>query len=201
MNIKMGLIGIRDYIIKELTSKSLDDCYYHGTDHSLEVEQACIDISETEDSLADKEIELLRIAALSHDIGHIQSMDNHEVLGCNFIIRVMPNFGYTEEDIELVKSLILVTKFPHKPSSLLENIICDADLSYIGTDMYDCQADKLKKELVELHEFKFNSEKAWIEYQVSFLEKHEFFTKHARDNYNPIKKQIIEKLKKKLILL
>jgi len=197
----MRLNGIRDYIINELNSNSLEECYYHGTDHSLEVELACIAISETEDSIKDNEIELLRIAALSHDIGHIQSMYNHEVLGCNFIIRIMPKYGFDEGDITLVKSLILATKFPHKPSSLLENIICDADLSYIGTDKYTCQADKLKKELVDLHNYNFDNEKVWIEYQVNFLEKHEFFTKHARDNYNPFKDQIIKELKNKLTLL
>ena len=197
----MGLDRIRNFIINELTSKSLGDCYYHGSEHSLEVEQACIDISKNEDSLTTREVELLRVASLSHDIGHIESMDNHEVLGCNFIIRTMPNFGYTEEDISLVKSLILVTKFPHKPKSLLENIICDADLSYIGTEKYSCQAEKLKKELVELHNYKFEDEKDWIEFQVSFLEKHVFFTKHAHENYNPTKKIIIEELKNKLTLL
>ena len=197
----MGLKRIRDYIIKELESKSLGDCYYHGSDHSLEVEQACVEISSTEESFSEKEIELLRVAALSHDIGHVESMDNHEVLGCNFIIGIMPSFGYNEDDISLVKSLILVTKFPHKPNSLLEMIICDADLSYIGTEKYNCQADKLKKELIDLHGYKFDDDKTWIEYQVSFLEKHEFFTKYARENYNPNKKAIIEELKNKLILL
>ena len=197
----MRLKQIRDFIINELTSKSLGDCYYHGSDHSLEVERACISISEAEESLSAEEVELLRVAALSHDIGHVESMDNHEVLGCNFIIGIMPKYGYTSEDLELVKSLILVTKFPHKPSSLLDKIICDADLSYIGTDKYNCQADKLKKELIELHDFNFENDKVWIEYQISFLEKHKFFTKYARDNYNPNKKMIIKELKNKLTLL
>ena len=197
----MGLDRIRDFIIKELTSKSLGDCYYHGSEHSLEVEQACIDISKNEDSLTAREIELIRVASLSHDIGHIESMHDHEILGCNFIIRTMPNFGYTEADISLVTSLILVTKFPHKPKTLLENIICDADLSYIGTDKYSCQAEKLKKELVELHNYIFEDEKKWIEFQVNFLEKHVFFTKYAREKYNPTKEKIIENLKNKLTLL
>ena len=197
----MEIDKIRNFIIKELTTKSLGDCYYHGTNHSLEVEQACINIAKTEESLTSKEIELLSVAALSHDIGHIESMDDHEVLGCNFIKNTMPNFGYSQEDISLVESLILATKFPHTPKTLLENIICDADLSYIGTDKYNCQADKLKKELSELHNNKFESEKEWIEFQISFLEKHTFFTKYARKNYNPKKQLIIEELKNKLISL
>lgn len=197
----MRLDKIRKFIINELTSKSLGDCYYHGSEHSLEVEKACVDISKYEDGITDKELELLRIASLSHDIGHIESMDNHEVLGCSFVIRTMPNFGYTEADISLVKSLILVTKFPHKPKTLLEDIICDADLSYIGTENYSCQAEKLKKELVELHNYNFEDEKKWIEFQVNFLEKHVFFTKYAQEKYNPTKKLIIETLKNKLTSL
>jgi len=194
----MEIDKIRDFIINELTHKSLDDCYYHGTDHSLEVERACIEIAKTEKSLTAKEIELLSVAALSHDIGHVVSMDNHEVLGCNFINNIMPDFGYSQEDISLVRSLILATKFPHKPKTLLENIICDADLSYIGTDKYNCQANKLKKELAELHNNKFEDEREWIQFQISFLEKHTFFTEYARKNYNPTKQLIIKTLKNKL---
>jgi len=197
----MGLKEIRNYIVSELISRSLEDCYYHGADHSLEVEMACVEISKSEESISAEEIELLRVAALSHDIGHILSKENHEKLGCDFVLGIMPDFGYSEEGLAVVESLILATKFPHKPNSLLEMIICDADLSYLGTDKYTCQSEKLKKELVELNGYNFDDEKDWIEYQVSFLEKHKFFTKYAQEHYNPNKNRIIEELKEKLTLL
>jgi len=197
----MGFKEIREYIINELKSKSLGDCYYHGVNHSLEVENACIDISREEGIFSEKEMELLRIAALSHDIGYTESVENHEILSVDFIIGVMPDFGFSTEDMSMVESLILVTKFPHKPESLLEKIICDADLSYLGTDEYESQASKLKKELVDIQGIRFNTEKEWIEYQASFLEKHKFFTKYACDNYDPYKRKIIDKLRNKLKIL
>ena len=197
----MRLNKIREYITHELNSKSLHKCYYHGTDHSLEVELACIEISEQEKNITPLQIELLRIAALSHDIGHIENMDNHEVLGCNFISKLMPQYGYKPEDIAIVETLIMVTKFPHNPKSLLENIICDADLAYLGSGKYNEQSEKLKKELIELHNYELNDDIKWTEFQINFLEKHVFFTKFAKDNYNPNKDKIIQKLKDKLTLL
>ena len=197
----MRLNKIREYITNELSSKSLHECYYHGTDHSLEVEQACIEISKQEKDITPQQIELLRIAALAHDIGHKENMNNHEVLGCNFISKLMPQYGYTNKDVTTVESLIMVTKFPHKPKSLLENIICDADLAYLGSGKYDEQSEKLKKELIELHNFELNDETEWLGFQINFLEKHVFFTKFAKDNYNPNKSLIVQKLKEKLTLL
>ncbi len=197
----MRLEKIRNFIINELGSKSLAGCYFHDMEHSLEVERACIAISENEKDISARELELLRIAALSHDIGHIERMVDHEVLGCSFIIKTMPDFGYSSKDIALVEALILATKFPHSPKTLLENIICDADLSYLGTDDYKVQADKLKKELIELHDFELSDEVKWLKFQIEFLEKHIFFTDYANDNFKMNKKLTIEKLKNKLTLL
>ena len=197
----MRLDQTREYILEELENKSLGKCYYHGLKHSLEVEQACISISESEISLNEKDIELLRVAALTHDIGHFEKMEDHEVLGCDFVLKFMPKFGYNQEEISVVTSLILATKFPHKPSSLLENIICDADLSYLGNGDYYSQAKKLKNELVELHEYKLDLEKDWINFQIDFLDEHSFFTNYAKNNFDPNKNKIIDELKTKLTLL
>jgi|LGVD01.1.fsa_nt_gb predicted metal-dependent HD superfamily phosphohydrolase len=197
----MRLEKTRKFIIQELQKKSFNSCYYHGVDHSLEVEEACVAISEKEDGISDYETELLRIAALSHDIGHSEKRNGHEILGCNFIMRFLPGFGYSPEEISLVKGLILATKFPHNPKTLLENIICDADLAYIGLGVYDEQADKLRKELVDVFGYKFDDEEIWINYQIEFLEQHNYFTKYAQDRYDPIKNIVIKNLTEKLTLL
>jgi putative nucleotidyltransferase with HDIG domain len=198
----MRLERIRNFIINELNSKSLGDCYYHhGAEHSLVVEKACISICESEKGLRDIDVELLRIAALTHDIGHAETMVGHEIVGCNFVLKFMPKYGYIDSEVARVRELILATKFPHNPVTLLENIICDADLSYLGNGDYHTQANKLKKELIELHKYEFDDEEKWLKYQVDFLEKHSFFTNFAKENYNPKKKKIIKELKKKLTLL
>lgn len=194
----MRLHKTRLFIIDKLQGKFVDTTHYHGVAHSLEVEEACLKICKNDININKIDIELLQIAALSHDIGHAEKRNGHEVLGCHFITNNLPNFGYSNTEIEQIKDLILATKFPHNPKSILEEIICDADLSYIGLGDYFEQSNRLKKELTEAYDHKFNNEVDWLLYQLDFLSNHKFFTEYAKNNFDPVKRSIITHIEQKL---
>ena len=59
----------------------------------------------------------------------------------------------------------------------LQEIICDADLDYLGTDDFEEIADRLRRELTEMG--KIQSRKQWDEIQVKFLKQHQYFTQTA----------------------
>ena len=58
---------------------------------------------------------------------------DHEETGVEIAGAILPHFDYTEEQIQKINELIMVTKLPPRPKNLLEQIICDADLDYLGT--------------------------------------------------------------------
>lgn len=194
----MRLQKIRKHIITILNDKFDDSSFYHGVSHSLDVEAACVLICENDNEISDLELELLQVAALSHDIGISEKRDGHEKLGCKIVSCFLPNFGYSIEEIEQIKKLILATKFPHNPISKLEEIICDSDLAYIGVGDYSVEAIKLKKELEEAHSCIFETELMWLKYQLDFLNNHQFFTEYAKSNFNPKKKNIILHLEQEI---
>ncbi len=103
---------------------------------------------------------------------------------------------YTDEQIEVIHQLINATKIPHKPNNKLEEIICDADLDYLGGDEFHPIADKLKLELMEREIVK--SDKQWDELQVKFLEAHHYFTDTAIRLRQPNKQKRIEEIKERL---
>ena len=53
----------------------------------------------------------------------------------------------TEDEIERICDMIMVTKYPHQPKNITEQIICDADLDYLGRDDFFKIANSLFKEL------------------------------------------------------
>jgi hypothetical protein len=87
----------------------------------------------------------------------------------------------------------MATKLPQTPEDHLSEIICDADLFYLGSLEYDEYAEKLFKE------FKSNgileTEEEWVEMQFKFLKNHNYFTNTAKAEQNPMKTFNLNKIK------
>ncbi|NCP46107.1 MAG: DUF4202 domain-containing protein, partial [Flavobacteriales bacterium] len=131
-----------------------------------------------------------------HDSGFIKQYAKNEDIGAALAQEVLPQFGYSQKQIDRIGQLISVTKIPHQPENHLEEIICDADLDYLGGDSFYQIADKLKLELMERSIV--NSDKEWDELQIKFLESHHYFTKTAIQLRQKNKEQRIAEIKKRL---
>src|SRR5690606_24158247 len=83
-----------------------------------------------------KDAYLLRTAAILHDIGIMKNYFNHEAEGMEYVKNTLPNWGYSQEDINNICGMIKATKLPQQPTNLLESILCDADVDYLGTNAF-----------------------------------------------------------------
>jgi len=183
------------YIVNRLEKELPDNLHYHDLRHTLDVCAAVERIALMEGVEGD-DIFLLKTAALYHDAGFVSQYSNNEEIGAALAKEVLPRFGYTDDQIEVIHKLINATKVPQQPSNQLEDIICDADLDYLGGDEFHFIADKLKRELMERD--MIQSDKQWDELQIKFLEQHKYFTKTAIDLRRENKKERIEEIKERL---
>lgn len=134
----------------------------------------------------------LKIAALYHDTGFMYVYQNHEERGCELARNQLPGFGLTEKSIDNICSIIMATKIPQSPQNLLQQIICDADLDYLGRDDFFFIGEKLRKEMVA---YKFiNGLKEWEERQWSFLQSHHYFTKTSQQARAHLKERNMQKI-------
>jgi uncharacterized membrane-anchored protein YitT (DUF2179 family) len=147
-----------------------------------------------QEKVSEHEMDLLLTAALFHDSGFLETYEGHEEVSCHIAKRILPLFGYEKGDIDQICSLILSTRMPQQPSSLLERILCDADLSYLGTDNYIPVADHLYHELQYVGLLKNKND--WIKQQVEFLESHHYFTETADRTLSAKQKQNLTELLK-----
>ena len=86
--------------------------------------------------------------------------------------------------------LLFITKVAEKPSNLLESIIRDADLEYIGSDDFEKISEYLKKEWLECGVVENHSQFYKIQYE--FLLSHNFYTAYMQENGRDQKKKDIE---------
>jgi uncharacterized membrane-anchored protein YitT (DUF2179 family) len=92
--------------------------------------------------------------------------------------------------------MIMTTKIPQKPTNHLSRILCDADLSYIGTDTYFREAEKLYIELKNINPDKTQEE--WLHEQINFLTAHHYFTDTANRQFKKKKNKNLTALKSQL---
>jgi uncharacterized protein len=164
---------------------------YHNIDHTLDVLDAAMKISAAE-KLPEEDVRLLRIAVLFHDAGFIHVYKNHEETGCEMAREYLPRFGFTEEQIALICEMIKSTKIPQDPKSLLDQIISDADLDYLGRPDVYIIAAKLHEEM-RLHD-EITDITHWIPFQIKFLQKHHYFTTYSRQLREPAKNIYLQEL-------
>lgn len=182
-------------IIQLLENQLSKKLYYHSVNHTLDVLKATERIA-LKEGVYDESLLLLKAAALLHDAGFIEQYDKNESIGERFAVEILPKHGFNEQHIEQVQQLIRVTSFPHQPINLLEEIICDADLDYLGRDDFHEIADNLRLELRRFE--KINSDRKWDEMQVDFLKKHRYFTKTAIESRLTKKMRNTEEINLKL---
>lgn len=178
--IKFGLIqftDIQEIILDKLEMDLPGYLFYHNVKHTVDVVTE-VELIGWAEGCSDEEILLLKTAALFHDAGHIVAYDNHEFYSTEIARKMLPEFNYTPDQIEKICAIIMSTKLPPKPTNLLENIICDSDLDYLGRSDFIPVSNTLYEELKAQN--KMGSLNDWNKIQVKFISGHQYFTKTAR---------------------
>ena len=183
------------FILNKLRTELSPKLHYHSYDHSKDVTRQAERIAIGE-GITDEDLFLLKTAASYHDAGFVKQYEKNEPIGAQMAQEILPNFGYTQAHIERIKELIYVTQIPHQPKDKLEEIMCDADLDYLGREDFHEIADCLRRELRE--HGKIDSDRKWDEIQVSFLTQHRYFTKTSIETRRPKKLQNLQDIKDKL---
>lgn len=173
----MDFNAAKNYILSRLESELHDSLYYHGVHHTLDVFEAAMRLAEKE-NITGKQLILLKTAALFHDAGFIMQYRDNEYASVELVKQVLPSMSYSFSEIEIISDMILSTKIPQKPSTLLDKILCDADLDYLGRDDFFTTAQKLHREWnANGYDVSLVN---WYKQQLSFIESHVYFTESAR---------------------
>lgn len=186
---------VKKFILGKLKKELPKHLFYHSIEHINDVYDSAKAIAKSE-KISKEEKDLLLTAALFHDAGFIIDQKEHERLSAEMAEKYLPEYGYTPEQIKIIRGMIMATKIPQSPKTKLEQILCDADLDYLGRDDFFTIGDKLFAEL-SMYGI-IDSENDWNKLQVNFLSKHHYFTATAIRNRKEKKEQHLELIKSKI---
>jgi putative nucleotidyltransferase with HDIG domain len=182
------------YIAELFETKLTSDHQFHDLNHTLAVRDACMKIAERFE-LTEKELEVLELAALFHDVGYTQTYIGHEEVSVEIASKFLQENGFAPDVVEQVTKCIMVTRMDRSPENELEKIISDGDLSNLGSPDFFDLLGKLRYEW-EVFKGEKYSDKEWYKLNNTFLKEHNFFTEAAEEIYGPKKKENRKKVKK-----
>ncbi len=189
----MQFTDIQEAVLDKMERELPRNLYYHNIKHTIDVVTE-VELIGWAEGVSEKEILLLKAAALFHDSGHIESYEGHEEAGVRIARRYLKQYGYSEDELDEVENLILATRMPPEPKNLMEEIICDSDLDYLGRGDFIPVSNLLYNELKERN--KIGSIDEWNRHQIRFINKHQYYTETARKLREVNKRKQIERLKK-----
>jgi HD superfamily phosphodiesterase len=179
MDYQLILKKIQKYvqIISEMaTNKNLP---YHNIAHTKKVVDMAIIIA-NHYQLNSLDFFVITASAWFHDVGYCFGTGaNHEEKGITMAEVFLKENAVEDATIIKVKQCILATKIPQAPSTLCEQIVCDADLFHLGTDSF-FETDKLMRKEYELVSNKAMDKKEWRNKSIEFLKSHHFHTDYCK---------------------
>ncbi len=193
------LSAVELYVVNLLETTVAKIFVYHDTQHTRDVVSVCKKLGEAYKLDSSNMTDLL-IAAWFHDTGFVKGQENHESRSVEIALSFLNQYALPPETLSIITRCIQATCVPHQPHTLLEKIICDADLSHLGTDAYWYRNARVREEMVNVGG-KPMTEEEWLDFEISFMLKHAYHTDIAKAVFESPKKkhvEILDKQKKRI---
>jgi len=196
MNYQLLLEQAQDYVLTFYKTHDTSNLLYHNRNHTEDVVAAAIKIA-NHYQLSDEDFFIVTAAVWFHDLGYMVDIATHEEKGAKLAADFFTEQHVDSKLVSLIKNCIMATRMPQAPNTLLEEIVCDADLFHLGTDEFKEKDKLLRKEIQVLHHVEI-SKAQWYTKSIAFLESHTYQTDFCRLLLNATKEENIEYLKKRL---
>ena len=164
---------------------------YHNSGHAFEVWKLVHDYG-IKAGIPYQDRLSLEIAALFHDIIVVPGKTDNEENSADLADSYLNRNKFHHYIPDNVRGLILATKVPTSPKSLLEKIICDSDVDNFGRDDFFEKGEKVRQE-IEMTGKTFN-DIDWYKTSLSLLQNHQYYTSLAREKRDAGKMENIREL-------
>src|SRR6186713_3169868 len=191
------LSAAQDFVSDLFINKVNKTIHFHTLQHTQEVVAGSETMADYY-HLEDEDRFALLLAAWFHDTGYSGGhAAGHENLSIELAVKFLNEHKVNQTIIDKVIGCINATRLPQNPNSLIEQIICDADLFHLGTGDFKEKNKLLREELNDFGSMEL-SKKDWRKKNIEFLSKHNYFTSYAKENLDPLKQIYLQELKEKL---
>ncbi len=193
MNYHLLSEQVKQYSLAFFNSRQNGQLQYHDLAHTEGVLKAAIQIG-NHYQLSDEDFFIVFASVWFHDMGYFsENSGHHEQKGAEKAAAYLEDAGVDEAIIHKIKGCILATKIPQSPDTLLEEIVCDADMFHLGTAEFSERNKLMRKECEALQGTRISKEE-WRKGSIDLMRSHRFHTDYCRLLLNKQKQENLDKL-------
>jgi predicted metal-dependent HD superfamily phosphohydrolase len=193
MSLESKIVIKTRLFVEELMQKNWpEDLCYHNLQNTSEVARASTEIG-VKSGLNVEQLEIVILAAWLHDSGYQGGQKDHETESQKIASKFLTQHKYPSENLEKVLGAIEATRIPQSPHTIIEEVLCDADMFHLSIDEFKLKSNLLRKEL-EFHRNRNIGDKEWLDETLNFVKNHEYFTNYGKQVLEPRKARNITEL-------
>ncbi|MCW3091149.1 MAG: phosphohydrolase [Ferruginibacter sp.] len=199
MEMNYGLIEeqVKQYVLSYFAVNGKKRLFYHDLKHTETVVASVKQIS-AHYQLNEQDHFIAVAAAWFHDMAYCMAgeANMHELKSAALAGEFLKEKGVDDSIVTAIKNCVLATKMPQHPTTLVEQILCDADLFNLGTDDFSTRNKLMRKEY-EATSNTHVSKEEWRKGTIKLLQSHHYHTDYCQDLLNKKKQENLEKLLQK----
>ncbi len=173
----LRLGDLEDRVFETILCNLPENLHFHNIEYARKVYNQSFLICRAEE-VEQQDRLLVRTAALMLYTGLTQAYANFENRSSVISREILSEFQYSESQIDKICNLIMSTKLPYQPNNLLEKILIDSQMEYIGRPDYPVRIKLLHQEMVE-NGINLNGQQ-FKKQQLELLYTFDYFTLAAR---------------------
>ena len=178
MKFQQLLEEVKQYVTSYFDAYQDPELIYHNIKHTKDVVAAATKIA-NHYQLSDEDFFVVISAAWFHDTGYFTDRADHEAKSISIAEHELKQLKVAQPVIDKIKACILATEMPQKPTGLLQEILCDADLFHLGTDDFMERSKMVRKEIETVKRITLDKDE-WRARSIELLQSHRFFTDYCR---------------------
>jgi HD superfamily phosphodiesterase len=191
-----------NYISALLAEKLPENIIFHNFDHALMVKKYAEKIGGHEGLNAD-EMDILRICALFHDTGYVNSYKQYNEESVSIASAFLANHEVDQQTIDFISEIIRASSQPQNSKDKISEVLCDAEMMYIASESSIEQFDLLYEETALMKQ-KTLKRPVFERKYLGLFATHTYFTEYGKTVLQPKKeaaaRRIEERMKRRKLI-
>ncbi len=196
MNFQEYLEIIKNFVLKIFTEQNFKNFSYHNLEHTLSVVNNAAIIGKNS-NFNEIQMFILLSAAWFHDVGYIDSPNEHEERSKIIAKDLLESLNLDNEIVTNILCCIEATKMPQHPSEILSNALCDADLAHISQENFFEKSLLIRDEMINIFHRCVDIKTYWEE-TLRIFENHQYHTEYGKNVLNIGKEKNLIILRQKI---